>query len=976
MRAIKIYPPSQLPTRTLSETQFNIWKEELEVYLSQEKAFKVFLPGQLYEEWESAETYSDRVRALHHNDVVNVNRERNADQVAQDNEDKLSDIRIHLRTVLAIVGKCVSEAHYNTVVRHSTSLNWIYDTIRADYNIQSKGIHFLNVLDIKYDPEKHTPVGFYNEYRTVIINNLAREGDVIKYKNNENMRNDEKMSPTLEDIVLLDVIREIDPRLPLIVRNFYNHKLKADERLMDYKADILVNIPVFLTDLQKTEADVLDKEASLNAFKRLPFKKNKKTAAPSQLYCRLCYLAKMPKDIYTSHNLGDSKCSQLSFQDRRKLKDSFQLNILKTGLDDESSEEDTGVQFGYHADRIDINDSNEEEVNQQNALSQPNELLRRNNETIFNYIRPVPSQILTVFKDRYNKVPLHIELDSGASINFCQESAALSYGFKINYNTQVSKLGDGETIIKSIGEVNELFYRNDWTIKYRAVVCKKLSSPFIGGTVFLQDNKMEQDFASNTIKLFNRAVTVQPTDPLSLLPTAPLKSEEVIKKNVAKFLTFDSQWLLPDQDLHVTVPTSLRKESLVAVQSCESSKNSKWPDPELKAIKDGKIHFVNKTDNPIHLGKEVKRCTLYPLEVPKSEDSNYYEYRQQFASIMDECDSSPIKFDHINCPETKRIIMEAHDEYKDTFNKDLSKGYNNFYGTHLCSLNWASSERPTASKVHVASYDHDMKVLQQEVMDDLTNQNVLLIPQEHGIVVQSICPSFIQRKQRARDIPKNKLTKNDVRLLINFGPVNDKIKPLPIHVPKINDVFVKMGRWKHVICLDLYNGYFQLKMKEDAIPWLGIQTPFGGMRVVARAGQGLLGMAEEFEELTSKILKEEMQEGICSKIVDDIYIGGKTQKETALNYVRILAKFHNANLKISPNKTSIFPKSVDVLGWVWKEGGLIEPSPHRKTALENTRKEDSKTVKDIRSWIGLYKTLHIAMPKLALILSPFEEAIK
>ena len=85
-----------------------------------------------------------------------------------------------------------------------------------------------------------------------------------------------------------------------------------------------------------------------------------------------------------------------------------------------------------------------------------------------------------------------------------------------------------------------------------------------------------------------------------------------------------------------------------------------------------------------------------------------------------------------------------------------------------------------------------------------------------------------------------------------------------VQKPKINDVFLKMGRWKHIICLDLFNGYFQLKMRQDAIPWLGIQTPFGGMRVVARAGQGLMGMAEQFEELTSKILKEGIQEGTCA----------------------------------------------------------------------------------------------------------------
>ena len=93
-----------------------------------------------------------------------------------------------MRTVLAIIGKCVSEGHFNSVVRHSTLLQWIYNTIRSDYNIQTKGIHFFNVIDAKYDPETHTPVAFYNEYRTIILNNFARSGDIIKYKNREKIK--------------------------------------------------------------------------------------------------------------------------------------------------------------------------------------------------------------------------------------------------------------------------------------------------------------------------------------------------------------------------------------------------------------------------------------------------------------------------------------------------------------------------------------------------------------------------------------------------------------------------------------------------------------------------------------------------------------------------------------------------------------------------------------------------------------------
>ena len=237
MPFIKIYPPTQLPEKGLTETQFSIWREELEVYLSQEKAFQIFLPGQSYNTWESAKTYGMRIRQLRAMDRIEAGRDIDAADAEVQNEEKLSEIRTSLRTLLAIVGKCVSEGHYNSVIRHSTSLNWIYEMLKSDYDIRAKGIHFFHLIEIKYDSDKHTPVAFYNQYRTTVINNLAKAGDIIKYKNNDVLEHDEKMSPLLEALVLLNFIREIDSRLPTFIKKHYNHKMADTDRLMDFKTE-------------------------------------------------------------------------------------------------------------------------------------------------------------------------------------------------------------------------------------------------------------------------------------------------------------------------------------------------------------------------------------------------------------------------------------------------------------------------------------------------------------------------------------------------------------------------------------------------------------------------------------------------------------------------------------------------------------------------------------------------------------------
>ena len=428
--------------------------------------------------------------------------------------------------------------------------------------------------------------------------------------------------------------------------------------------------------------------------------------------------------------------------------------------------------------------------------------------------------------------------------------------------------------------------------------------------------------------------------------------------------------------MHQTVPHP--NGSVVAIEPWEQNYLHSWPKPQLATVREGKIELANDTEEPITLGVHVKSCKIWTTEESQNNDdtNSYYKFsnmKVNEAKDGDENMKEIRKGDDIE-ENAKEMIDKAHNLYNSVFNKDLSVGYNGYYGKHECALNWASSERPAANKVKVPSYGHDLKGLQQELMDELTNQGVLLVPQEHDIIVQSVCPSFIQRKQRAKDKPKHLLTKDDIRLLINFGPINDKIKPVPIHVTKTDDVLISLGRWKQLIMFDLFNGYFQNHMRKDAIPWLGVQTPFGGLRVISRSGQGLAGMAEEFNELTSKVLKDELQEGICFIIVDDLYVGGETQLEAATNYLRILSKMHNANLKVTPEKTHIFPKSVDVLGWVWNQGGFLKASPHRTCSLQNTKVSDVKKIKDMRSWVGLFKTLHIVTPNISTLLAPFEAA--
>ena len=61
--------------------------------------------------------------------------------------------------------------------------------------------------------------------------------------------------------------------------------------------------------------------------------------------------------------------------------------------------------------------------------------------------------------------------------------------------------------------------------------------------------------------------------------------------------------------------------------------------------------------------------------------------------------------------------------------------------------------------------------------------------------------------------------------------------------------------------------------------YLWIMTPYKGIRVLTRTGQGLLGSDVELEELLSRVLGQQIADGVCVAIRDDILIGGNTIDE-------------------------------------------------------------------------------------------------
>ena len=136
------------------------------------------------------------------------------------------------------------------VTNNSTSLQWIFDYLMKHYGLETKRANFMNISDHTF--KQGTPYQtFYKQYRASFIDNLRKRGDVVRYKNNVVLAEDEKLSPSFENAIILRSLEKIDARLPLKVEKNYGHQMTRDVTLKDIQPVIFENIPILLEELEQ-----------------------------------------------------------------------------------------------------------------------------------------------------------------------------------------------------------------------------------------------------------------------------------------------------------------------------------------------------------------------------------------------------------------------------------------------------------------------------------------------------------------------------------------------------------------------------------------------------------------------------------------------------------------------------------------------------------------------------------------------------
>ena len=323
-------------------------------------------------------------------------------------------------------------------------------------------------------------------------------------------------------------------------------------------------------------------------------------------------------------------------------------------------------------------------------------------------------------------------------------------------------------------------------------------------------------------------------------------------------------------------------------------------------------------------------------------------------------------------------LFEIHEKHKNVFNGDLSGGYNGASGNFDVNFHFKGGIPPTPNYDSVPSYfsSQDLILLQAKI-DELERKGVCVKVADTNIIPKYAAPCMLVKKHSVRSLKpgeyeglstEEKLKYN--RFILCHNKLSDHIDKQPAKMNKLDDTLRVVGSFEYVITTDLSDSFWQRHISEEKLPYFAFHSPFRGAYIFLRSTQGLINQSEGLEQLVSVILQDCIMSGWCWVIADNLYVMGHNHDEAVKHWKIVLELLAANNIKLSPKKTACFPKKLDLLGWT-KEGKFLVPDSHRQNVLVEAPLP--VTVKNLRSYLGAYRTFFRCKKEMSGILKELEE---
>ena len=845
------------------------------------------------------------------------------------------------------------------ITRDCRCLKDVWQVIRQYYNKQQSGSLLNDVWKLRREVDE-TPQSLFARMKQLYCDNLLTTDGLVHVDGP--VQEDEDLSPTLLNTIILHWLQVLHPDLRDLVTQRFVTQLR-DHTYGAIFPEISRSVDSFLEELNNG--------TSVNRAYSRPYSNQSFSQKQSHGLFTPSYRKSFPRGNNSTFNSPQrystpqqftrKQCDFCRVMGRVKFRTHSidecmfikQINTDRAGAVKQVECQQPAESIEEHYEEFYDCMENEDYIHQNSAYQV---------EHVLNMVNVDASPVLELERDNdvYN-----LTLDSGATCNLVKEDVARKLKATIKPTSQRVKMANGKTYLDVVGEIDSVLYRNNKPYKLSAVVCRDTDTDILAGMPFLKNND----------------VAIRPfTDEIILGGVEYIKYEaKRVTTRSLRRLTLVSekrQVILPGESAVFKIDVPI---SGVAIEPrLDNSFNKRqmtpsllWPQPEATTVIDGFVSLMNNNKEPVMLQKNEHVCNVYPeisqADLPTVHQSYSAKTTPQIPLLRSSkaqsySESVKLNPDDLLGEGDVLDFKELLHTYDSVFSP-VDSTYNGHSGPCFVEVNVGKNPPPQWNGRTPFYSDTGLDELQAK-FDEMKAKGLLSRPQDIGITVENVSPSFLVKKA-----PPSL----DKRLVTDFKSIAGYCRPTPSLLPDVETTLRRIASFKVVIKTDMSTSYYQLPVKNASKKYCGVHTPYKGLLVYNVGAMGLPGVEVALEELTSLVLGDLVQQGKVCKLADDLIIGGDSVEELKQTFHKLLQRFLENNLKLSPRKTFIVPESVEVLGWIWTSGKL-RASPHKLSSLANC--PPPKTVSSLRSYLGLYRFISRIIKGYASVLAPLEQVIK
>lgn len=798
----------------------------------------------------------------------------------------------HLEMMLGQIANYAPIISRNSIVKNSTSISGVWQSIRQHYGLQLTGSRFLDLANISLKPEQRPEDLFQILMAFIEDNLLTRSSGITHY--GEIPDADEELSPSLENFIVLTWLRLLHPNLPRLVKQRYGTELRS-RTLASVKPEISQALESLLDELHTSdESKVLRSAPPTDHRSFVPTRRRLLPKPRAVKSCPLCQQAGRPD--FRSHFL--SGCKFLPEPDRLFMSKIRQV----AGIELEESSYD----YQHYPD-LTSPPGFEEFADMQHC---PSRVLPTMKPPATRRVNVSQSPFLHAF---YGHHPLRLTIDTGAETNMMRASLAKHIGAKITKSSQTALQADGRTPLTVVGETRLPLIRQGRPLTLEALVVENLDVDILAGTPFMASN----DIAVRPAK---REIIIAGCDVASYGCSQSPQTHYAVRACHLLRAPNTNTTVWPGEFLEIDASSVLLKDATLAIEPRLDSVSSShlkpahtWPHPDIVQSIGGKLRLLNNTEEPLLIRKNDHLCqarlTVLESSIEPSSTQAAEPCPKSTTPPSSSVESVHVDPDGLLSPAEKAAFISLLKEFQLVFDPRIP-GYNGAAGPIEGVVNMGPVE-PPQRKGRVPQYSRDQLDLLQTKFDELEAQGIFSRPEDLNVVVEYLNPSFLVKKRNG-----------GFRLVTAFTDVGRYSKPQPSLMPDVDSTLLKIACWKYIVVSDLSQAFYQIPLAKNSMKYCGVVTPFKGVRVYTRCAMGIPGSETALEELMCRVLGDLLQEGCVAKIADDLYCGGNSHQELLLNWRKVLSALDRCNLRLSPAKTIICPASTTILGWIWSQGSI------------------------------------------------------